>query len=181
MALRSPAGFALAATAVLLVFATDTADAFNGQSLGQHTGVPSGHLRNFCEAKRAVRQQLRPALRMKEDGDATKVRPNRSQGERCWICGRTISLGRTSCCGCPRRIWFLHLCQKSNTCPLYIHLDDFLRLADCDNICIAAAFHPCKSPANMGRRQADLPIIGIGSEFKKTRIMIAVRIVMRFQ
>ena len=67
-------GAALVAAALVLALAAGTAEAFGAQPLGHFAGS-SVELRCGNRAASRARPHLRPALRMKEDGDATKVRP----------------------------------------------------------------------------------------------------------
>ena len=85
----------MAAAALLLAFAAHTADAFGVQVLGQYKGVSSA-LRDFRAATSAVRTPLTPALRMKEDGEATKVRHIRGYGAWFYASCRCLASGQAS-------------------------------------------------------------------------------------
>ena len=67
------------AAALVLALATGTAEAFGAQPLGHFAGSSVG-LRCGHRAESRPRPHLRPALRMKEEGDATKVRPSGRHG-----------------------------------------------------------------------------------------------------
>ena len=84
--------------ALLLSFAAHTADAFGFQVLGKYKGVSSA-LRDFRGATTAVRNPLTPALKMKEDGEATKVRHIRGFGALFYAFFRWLASGQASCLG----------------------------------------------------------------------------------